>query len=244
MHDALLANVVRAAPPGTPLAGVAFAALLGLRHAFEPDHVVAVATLVSRSRGAPAALRSGASWGLGHTTALFVLGTALAFAKRALPPKVGLWLEFAVAVMILGIGISTLLSALRRRGTPPVQTHEHRGTSHVHPLSTADVHSGTARFARGSFAVGLVHGLAGSGALTALAVSTLPTLFEQGLFVLLFGVGSTIGMAVAAGLAGAAIARLAKSYLALALVSGVTGASAVLFGMAWGYPLLMEMVGR
>ena len=94
--------------------------------------------------------------------------------------------------------------------------------------------------ARRPLIVGVVHGLSGTGALTALAVTSLPTVSAQVGFLLVFGLGSTLGMAAVAGIGGWHIARLVRTPIAMATLSVTTGVAAVVFGVFWAYPLLVK----
>lgn len=214
---------------------------IGLRHAFEPDHLVAVATLVSGERGVGAALRLGASWGFGHTVALVAMGSMLIAARQAMPHAAGAVLELAVATMIFGMGVRALLHAWRINRDGDVTLHAHGDLRHAHAMAGAHVHIGGVALATRPLIVGLVHGLAGSGALTAIAVAALPSWPEQMAFMVLFGVGSTAGMAAVTALAGWPVARLARTRSALAGLSAATGVAALTFSVAWVIPVLARL---
>ena len=121
-------------------------------------------------------------------------------------------------------------------GTGPVQRHRHGLASHAHPTASEHVHIAGFALARRPLAVGVVHGLAGSGAVTALVTSSLPTFPEQLIFVLFFGCGSAIGMAAMAGLAGWPLARFVQTPAAGAALSAVTGVAALVLGVVWLHP--------
>lgn len=156
--------------------------VLGARHALEPDHLAAVGTLMSAER---AGVRVGALWGVGHTAALLAVGLVLGALRAELPAGWSRGFELGVAAMLLGLGGRALWRALRGEAIASGHTHASR------PLL-----------------VGLVHGLAGSGALTALAVASTPALGAQLAFMILFGVGSVVGMAAVAGTLGLPLGRL------------------------------------
>jgi high-affinity nickel permease len=174
------------------LAGV-LALALGVRHALEPDHLAAVSTLVAGGGGGRQALATGAVWGLGHSLALLALGALLLGLRARLPVRVENGLEAMVGLMLLALGAR----ALTRRSAEP----------HAH--------------ARRPLAVGLLHGVAGSGALTALAIAALPSLWAQLWFMLWFGVGAMAGMALCAGLAGFALRRASALQALLAPAAGL-----------------------
>jgi hypothetical protein len=147
-------------------------------------------------------------------------------------------LEAIVGLMLVGLGLRALRSAMVLATKGPEVWHEHGGSVHRHRTSAEHVHVGRFALARRPFAVGMVHGLAGSGALAALAMTTMPTTFVQVLFIVLFGLGSTLGMVVLSGLAGLPLARLARRPAAVAWASAAVGVVSVVAGAAWGAPIL------
>jgi hypothetical protein len=144
--------------------------LLGMRHATDPDHVVAVTTIVAQQRSLMRAARTGVLWGIGHTATILLVGGAIILLKVQLdgiPPRVGLSLEFAVAVMLVVLGLLTLAGGERR------------------------VADSTAR----PLTVGFVHGLAGSAAVATLPqVALIPDPRWAAGYLAVFGVGTIIGM--------------------------------------------------
>lgn len=122
----------------TSLAPVGFLALLGLgllfgfKHATEVDHVVAVSTIVSEQRDLWRSALVGGLWGAGHTAALMIAGVGVLVFRIAIPPSVARWLEFGVALMIIGLGLVALGRVLRRRADLHLHRHSHDGESHVH----------------------------------------------------------------------------------------------------------------
>jgi hypothetical protein len=217
------------------LTALLFGALSGLRHAFEPDHLAAVSTVVAERPGGWRAAWLGAWWGVGHTAALAVVAGVLILIDRSLPPRVEQAFEFGVALMLLALGVRALI----RAWTP---AHDNQGGLHVHMHSglQAHVHLGRRTFQLRPLAIGLVHGLAGSGALTALVLSSLPSAWLQISYTLLFGVASTLGMAVVSGLSGFAIARFVQARQTLIAMSVVSGTLSIAVALLWGWPIVME----
>ncbi|MCC7124707.1 MAG: M48 family metalloprotease [Acidobacteria bacterium] len=238
---ALLARLVPGTQPGTAtlMASTGVALLFGLRHACEPDHVSAVATLVSRAERPATAAWLGASWGVGHAVSLLAAGAVLAWARVLMPARVEHLLEVVVAAMIVGMGLRALRDAHRLASAGPETTHTHGDVVHVHASSGRHLHIGPWTLASQPLSVGLVHGLAGSGALTAMAVAAIPSVPAQLLFMAVFGIGAAAGMALVAGMAGQAMARLVRSPRALAAVTAASGAIAVVVGMYWAWPALV-----
>ncbi len=237
---AWLTQVVPGAQAGTaPVAASAGLALLfGLRHACEPDHVSAVATLVSRAERPATAAWLGASWGVGHAVSLLAAGAVLAGARFAMPARVEHLLEIGVAAMIVAMGLRALREAHRLASAGPATPHAHGDVLHVHASSGHHLHIGPWALASQPLSVGLVHGLAGSGALTAMAVAAIPAVSAQLLFMAAFGIGAAVGMALVAGVAGHAMARLVRNTRTLAAVTAASGATAVIVGVCWAWPAL------
>ena len=158
-----------------PIVPILFAAVVGMGHAFEPDHLLAVSTLVTRHDRLGPALRDGLFWGLGHTTMLVLFGSIIIFSRAT-------WLhsgyfEAAVGVMLIGLGISRLVD---KNSYQSFQLPKQR-----------------VGFA---YTVGLVHGLAGSGALVLAVLSAIAQPAWAVAYILLFGLGSVLGMLVAVSL--------------------------------------------
>src|SRR5258705_11600321 len=144
--------------------------LLGMRHATDPDHVVAVTTIVSQQRSLARAARTGVLWGIGHTATILLVGGAIIVLKvqlSGIPPRLGLSLELAVAIMLVVLGLLTLAGGERR------------------------VADSTAR----PITVGFVHGLAGSAAVATLPqVALIPDPLWAVGYLAVFGVGTIAGM--------------------------------------------------
>ena len=144
--------------------------LLGMRHATDPDHVVAVTTIVAQQKSLGRAARTGVLWGLGHTGTIILVGGAIIVLKvqlAAIPPRVGLTLEFAVAVMLVVLGLLTLAGG--ERGV---------ADSTARPLT-----------------VGFIHGLAGSAAVATLPqVALIPNPVWALAYLGVFGIGTIVGM--------------------------------------------------
>lgn len=208
----------------SPALGIVFGTLVGLRHAFEPDHLSAVSTLVSETHGVRHGALLGALWGLGHTISLVVVGVILALVGKALPEPAGTVFELAVAVMLLGLGARAIVVAIRG------------GRGHAHAARA----TGRRRAWR-PFVVGLVHGLAGSGALTVVVFARLPGNTARIAYMVMFGLGSIAGMAIASGTAGAMLHVLARSNEVRQRVALGTGIVSIAVGLVWGAPLLISL---
>ncbi len=164
-----------------------------MRHALEPDHLAAVSTMVSRERNGLRAAWLGICWGLGHTTSLVVVGAVLVVMRAEMPASMTNFFEFAVAVMLVGLGGRAIVLAARQGPDGPLVVHRHGTIVHRHASGTAHVHVGHWTLARRPLLIGALHGLAGSGALMPLVLTTLPTNAARVAYLVLFGAGSTLG---------------------------------------------------
>src|SRR5438132_2338894 len=191
------------------LTGSALGSLLGMRHALEPDHLTAVSTLVTGERSSVRAAMLGASWGIGHTLSLVTVGASLVVLRAEMPARIADVFELFVAIMLVGLGIRAIALAVRQGAIGPTHTHHHGHVVHRHAGATPHLHVGRWTLARRPLLVGAVHGLAGSGALTALVLATLTSTAARIAYIALFGVGSTVGMAALSGLLGWPLGRIA-----------------------------------
>jgi high-affinity nickel-transport protein len=215
---------------GTALNVVSFLFLgffLGMRHATDADHVVAIATIVSRERSMAGSALIGAAWGVGHTITVMAVGGAIIVFGVVIPPQLGLSMEFAVGIMLVVLGILTLTGMGRAVGAAQAHAgvpgghaldlhdhlHAHGDYVHQHPHARspgahghAEAHTPLARLDRSGFgriafyqwlrpfAVGLVHGLAGSAAAALMVLSIIREPVAALGYLLLFGLGTIVGM--------------------------------------------------
>jgi ABC-type nickel/cobalt efflux system permease component RcnA len=220
--------------------------VFGLKHATDVDHVVAVSAIVSEQRSLLRSALIGGLWGVGHTASLIIVGIVVLLLRIAIPEHVASWFEFGVAVMLIGLGATALVRALRRRGDVHVHQHSHDGVSHVHlhfhehgtehaGLTPSHSHA-VARVGFKPFLVGAIHGLAGSAALTLLVLTQINSVALGLLYLAVFGFGSIVGMLLMSGLIGLPFA------LTVRRVSGVhdglqtiAGAVSLTFGLWYAY---------
>ena len=207
---------------------------LGLRHALDADHVAAVSTLVARERGLARSCLLGAFWGAGHTLALLGAAIAVIGFKLTISPGLEEALERTVGLVLVLLGGHVLLRALA--GTVvPGHDHTHGDLTHRHPhlqlgqprpRDAEHVH--LVRLGGRPFLVGLLHGLAGSAALTLLVLGTIPSPIGALVYVLVFGIGSTAGMLLLSGLVGLPVALAApgahRFQAAIQVVAGLGSA--------------------
>lgn len=205
--------------------------LLGLRHAFEPDHLAAVSTLATRAGRVSDAARLGVAWGAGHTASVGLVALLLIALGVHLPAGVAQIAEFLVAVLLVFLGAAVLLRYARGRWH--MHAHEHDGSAHVHLHSHAaessHAHAHTRWDARRSLGLGLMHGLAGSGAVMVLIVAATPTASLQLGYVAAFGAGTIVGMMSASFAVGSLVRAASRTgeRLATALHLGAAAASVI-----------------
>lgn len=211
------------------LLGGAIGIASGMRHAIEPDHLAAVSTFVAEAPSPRRAVRFAAAWGTGHALMLLIVGGALVVTRREMPALLVDAFELLVAAALVFLGVRALV---RMRAARAARDHRH-------PLTHAD--HGHGALARPLF-VGVLHGLAGSGAITALALSSLDSASHGLAFVALYGFGATLGMAALAGLAGPPLARITRSAPMWMALVGVTGGISLLMGVVWAAQAISRLL--
>jgi len=211
-----------------PLAILAVGFFLGMRHATDPDHVIAVSTIVSRERSVSRAGLIGVLWGCGHTLTILIVGAGIILFDMVIPPRVGLTMEFSVGLMLILLGILNLTGAMKwlgekfspahpRMSGEHAHVHVHEGHLHFHTHSHGPLseHHGQSVEAPGvirrplealglfhllrPLLVGIVHGLAGSAAVALLVLGTIRDPKWAVLYLLIFGVGTIAGMMLITG---------------------------------------------
>lgn len=169
------------------LTTIIFGFFMGLKHAFDADHVIAVSTMASHQKNPLKTALIGAFWGIGHTTSLFLVGTIILIFKINISQNVAFFFELMVGIMLVLIGVKSLLYI---RNTQHLHPHQHNKQPHIHFHD----HSDKRHHHHQSFFIGVIHGLAGSGALLLLVLSTIKSTIAGIYYILLFGIGSIIGM--------------------------------------------------
>jgi high-affinity nickel-transport protein len=204
-----------------PIAALGF--FLGMRHATDPDHVIAVGAIVARHRLASSAAAIGALWGLGHTLTIMIVGGGIILFRWVIPPRVGLSMEFVVGLMLILLGILNLTGILQLiterltpiRGSAPghhvhahphgdyIHSHAHGHEPEVHPHDPGRTPVGWLDRQFGGLglyqlirplAVGVVHGLAGSAAVALLVLTTIGDPAWSVFYLVIFGLGTILGM--------------------------------------------------
>jgi sulfite exporter TauE/SafE len=194
----------------TPALVLTLGLVIGLQHAFEPDHVAAVSTLISKQRNKSQSLIQrikegvfkssiiGAIWGAGHTTTLVLIGLLVYVLSVNIPEVFFNGTEFLVGVMLIFLAFTTL-SNKKLFKFRHVHPHAHDdGVIHAHPHE----HKGEHKHTHKSYLIGCLHGLAGSGAILVVIAGTLSNIHDVLSFILIFGIGSIIGMILMSNLIG------------------------------------------
>ncbi|HEY0375969.1 MAG TPA: hypothetical protein VGC87_03340 [Pyrinomonadaceae bacterium] len=220
--------------------------VFGLKHATEVDHVIAVSTIVSEQRSFLRAALVGGVWGVGHTISLVAVGVVVLALRVTIPEQVSGWLEFGVALMIIGLGVAAFARALRGRSGVHVHKHDHDGLAHAHvhfheqETPHADVavpHShAVRRVGLKPLLVGAMHGLAGSAALTLLVLTQIESAALGLLYLAVFGLGSIVGMLLMSGLIALPFVFSARKLTGIHYgLQAAAGAFSIAFGFWYAY---------
>jgi high-affinity nickel-transport protein len=223
---------------------------LGMRHSTDPDHVVAVSTIVSRQGSVRSSAAIGLLWGLGHTLTIFLVGSAIIIFGVVIPPRLGLSMEFCVALMLILLGVLNLTGVMNwitNRLTPEASTNrlfENAADKKSRILARARSFIENTVGKLGLYqtlrplVVGLVHGLAGSAAVALLVLSTIKSPFWSTAYLLVFGLGTMLGMMLMTAAISAPLVYTGKKFFNvnrhLTVVSGV---ASVAFGMFLVYQI-------
>nr|WP_256358458.1 sulfite exporter TauE/SafE family protein [Bacillus sp. sid0103] len=203
--------------------------LLGLKHAMEPDHVIAVSTIASQSKKLWKSSLTGIFWGIGHTATLCFVGLAVILLKGEIPEIWAMPLECIVGIMLVYLGLSAVIryknSRIHRAGNhgfqaPHDHVHRYKGTLYVKSLF-----------------MGFVHGLAGSAAMVLLTISTVHTVWGGVLYILEFGLGTIISMLCFTTILGIPFVMFSNRALIHKAFAQITGVISTVFGFYYLYHL-------
>lgn len=199
---------------------------LGMRHATDADHVVAITTIVGRKRSTRAALGVGALWGLGHTVTLLVVGGTIVLFGVVIPPRVGLSMEMSVAVMLIVLGSMNLLGTLKRIDDVAHGSEEGRSPS------------AEERHVLRPMLIGVVHGLAGSAAVALLVLATIREAAWALFYLAVFGLGTVAGMMLLTTAMAMPIAAASRRFGSVERVMArATGVLSIAFGVFLAYQI-------
>ena len=196
------------------LTAITLGFVVGLRHAFDPDHVFAVSAIAARQRNPWRVSWIGVSWGLGHSLMLLAAGFTMIALRIAIPDGLLASAEAGIGVILIVLGVTNLLALSTHS-----EVSEHRTPS---PLRSAMARSGM---------IGIAHGLAGSGTVTLLALAAMPSVEMAMTYVAAFSVGTIGGMVGFSLLLGAPVALFRDRILARRFAIATTGAISIAFGI-------------
>lgn len=222
--------------------------LLGMRHSTDADHVVAISTIVSKQRSIRNAALIGSVWGLGHTITIFVVGALIILFRIEIPKRVGLSMEFCVALMLILLGVLNLTGTMQKIVTsfkpalpssavPLAQKLRRRSWLPFTALGACRDRLGSYQFFR-PLIIGLVHGLAGSAAVALLVLSTIHNPVWATVYLLIFGFGTMVGMMCMTSAIAVPLAYAGERFSKLGRYFGIaSGIVSVLFGAFLVYQL-------
>ncbi len=239
------------------IVGIGF--LLGMRHATDPDHVIAVSTIVTREHDVKRSAWIGVAWGIGHTLTILAVGGAIILFRLTLPPRVGLSMEMAVAVMLIFLGLRNMSGMFSNVSPAPGSMmagempfdklragsalHVHQHAVHAHQHAGADaLDRWFARFRAYKLvrplAIGIVHGLAGSAAIALLVLSTISNLRWAVVYLAVFGFGTILGMMLITLMVGSTFAYGQKRFSSMGRHVGLAaGLISLAFGVFIAYQI-------
>jgi len=244
----MIEELIKQLPTATPFFVLIAGFVIGLFHAFEPDHVIAVTTqnLKSTQKNSSSffqqigsgAIRSsilGALWGAGHTSSLVLVSLLIFVFSMNIPNEMFSNFEFGVGVMLVILGVFTYLNR-RLFGEKHIHTHTHDCVIHAHPHVHDTVHS----HGHKSYIIGCIHGLAGSGSLVVLALSTLHDLQTILSFILVFGIGSIVGMMLVSSAIGLPFSLTLYSERINKILRYLVGSISIIIGIYIIYNIIMS----
>ncbi|EHL75913.1 sulfite exporter TauE/SafE family protein [Bacillus smithii] len=202
--------------------------VLGIKHAMEPDHVIAVSTIVCQSKKLWRSSLAGVFWGIGHTSTLLIFGMTIILMKKKISQEWSMSLEFLVGIILVYFGISAILSLKK--------THEHSHSRlHLHTDHPIYTYKGIP-YVKSLF-IGIIHGLAGSAAMVLLTMSTVEKAWEGLLYILFFGAGTVLGMLCFTTLIGIPFTLSARKIRIHNAFIQITGFISTVFGIHYMYNL-------
>ena len=227
---------------------------LGMRHSTDPDHVLAVTTIVSRQKSVRSSATIGLLWGLGHTLTIFLVGSAIIIFGVVIPPRLGLSMEFCVALMLILLGVLNLTGVMRwiTERVTPMKTvpatprpavsvdriSENSGRINQRVSSSIELFLDRTIGKLGLYqtirplVVGLVHGLAGSAAVALLVLSTIKSPLWSTAYLLVFGFGTMVGMTLMTAAISLPLVYTGKKFFKISgHLSTVSGFASMAFGI-------------
>jgi sulfite exporter TauE/SafE len=219
---------------GSLLAILSIGFILGIKHAVEPDHVIAVSTIASRSKKLWRSSLAGVYWGVGHTAILFVFGMSFIILKNEISPTWALSLEFAVGLMLVYLGIASMANP--GGGIMSYRRHKHHGSDNLHLYDGNDHAHKNLSYIQ-SLIIGMIHGLAGSAAFVLLTMSAASNAWHGVAFIIVFGIGTVAGMLLFTTIIGLPFVFSVKRVKLNRLLIRLAGLVSASFGFYYMYNL-------
>lgn len=228
---------------GSLLGTLALGFVLGLKHALDADHLVAVSTIVGREKSVWRSSIVGAVWGMGHTASLFVAAVAVILLKLTISTRASLTLEFGVGLMLILLGLDLLRRVLKGEISIHSHTHDGEDREHLHlHAGSPDLHRSHHAVGKRSFFVGLVHGLAGSAALMLFVLTTITNPWIGLVYVLIFGGGTIGGMLVMSAVIGLPFALANRVFAGLVgKIQFAAGLGSLGFGIFYAWRIAVQL---
>jgi len=218
---------------GSLLGTLALGLVLGLKHALDADHLVAVSTIVGREKSIWKSSLVGVVWGAGHTASLFVAAVAVILLRWTISARAAAGMEVAVGAMLVLLGLDLLRRVLR--GEIAAHSHDPARGGHRH-TGVSPAGGASSGIGKRPFVIGLVHGLAGSAALMLFVLSTISNPWLGVLYVVVFGAGTIGGMLVMSTLLGLPLALAHRTVSGLAgKIQFLAGVGSVGFGIFYAW---------
>lgn len=195
--------------------------LLGIKHAIEPDHIVAVSTLVNNSRSLMQSSIAGVLWGVGHSFTIFLIAMIVLIFKVNIPDELSLSFELLVGIMIILLGVSSITNKNKKY-------NQYNSSDKV-------------RIYKKSTLVGFIHGLAGSSAMIILTVTTVSTIWESIIYMMVFGIGTVVGMLGFTFFLGLSFVASAKNVKFNQYLTILTGTISIIFGVYYTINIYINM---
>ena len=218
--------------------------ILGLKHALDADHLVAVSTIVSERKGFWSSSIVGALWGLGHTASLLIVGLIMIAFNFQIPEKIATGMEFCVALMLIILGVNVLRKIITKKSTVHLHTHNHHEHAHIHPhthdIAEGHEHDGAhhhGKIGKKPFFVGMVHGIAGSAALMLVVLASISSRPLALMYIAIFGIGSVGGMFLMSALIGLPFTFTLKYERLNNIVRTTAGIISVVFGLFYAWEI-------
>ncbi|WHY16940.1 urease accessory protein UreH [Paenibacillus sp. G2S3] len=193
-----------------------FGFILGIKHSIEPDHIIAVSTMVGTNKKLWRSTLTGVFWGIGHTSTLFIVGMILVLLKGELPEVWAMSLEFLVGIMLVYLGFKSMASIKKSNSS----SHSHERS----PLIKI-------------FIIGFIHGLAGSAAMVLLTLTTVSSIWECAVYILIFGLGTISGMLIFTTILGIPFVYSKKNVVINRSLTQLAGSISFIFGIYYMYNL-------